>query len=81
MHIGPPILYFKCTVKPVLSGLTKRRPKICFQDRLSLNEGQKYYKMEALHSAILSTFIELPFVYKTMFCLFLSGRFTQVLLY
>ena len=33
------------------------------------------------HSAILSTFIKLPFVIKTlMFCLFLSGYFTQVLL-
>ena len=31
------------------------------------------------HSAILSTFIKFPFVIK-IFCLFLSGRFTQVLL-
>ena len=29
------------TVKPVLSGHSKQRPKIGFQDRLSLNEGQK----------------------------------------
>ena len=33
------------------------------------------------HSAIRSTFIELPFVIKIFFCLFLSGRFTQVLLF
>ena len=32
-------------------------------------------------SAILSTFIKLPFVIKIVVCLFLSGRFTQVLLY
>ena len=32
------------------------------------------------HSAILSTFIKLPFVIKNFICLFLSGRFTQVLL-
>ena len=32
-------------------------------------------------SAILSTFIKLPFVIKILFCLFLSSRFTQVLLY
>ena len=33
------------------------------------------------HSAILSTFIKLPVVIKNFcFCLFLSGRFTQVLL-
>ena len=64
-------------VKPVLSGHSKRRPKIGFQDRLSLNTGQKYCK----HSVILSTFIKLPFVFKILFCLFLSGRFRQVLLY
>ena len=33
------------------------------------------------HSAILSTFIKLPFVIKIFVCLFLSIRFTQVLLY
>ena len=31
------------------------------------------------HSAILLTFIKLPFVIRSLFCLFLSGRFTQVL--
>ena len=40
---------------------TQRRPNIGFQDRLSLNAGQKYCRM---HSAILSTFIKLPFVIK-----------------
>ena len=30
------------------------------------------------HSAILSTFIKLPFVIKIFVCLFLSGGFTQV---
>ena len=33
------------TVKPVLSGHSKRRPKIGFQDRLLLNAGQKYCRM------------------------------------
>ena len=28
---------------------------------------------------MLSTFIKLPFVIRSLFCLFLSGRFTQVL--
>ena len=36
-----------------------KRSKIGFQDRLSLNAGQKYCRN---HSAILSTFIKLPFV-------------------
>ena len=35
------------------------------QDQLSLNSGQKYCRMLPLeHSAILSTFIKLPFVIK-----------------
>ena len=41
----------------------KKKTKIGFQDRLSLNAGQKYCRME--HSAILLTFINLPFVIKT----------------
>ena len=57
------------TVKPFLSGHSKRRLKICFQDQLSLYAGQKYCRMLQVggggHSAILSTFIKLPFVIKT----------------
>ena len=63
------------TVKPVLSGHShsktcvkrplSKRPKIGFQDHLSLNAGQKYCRMFPLeHSAILTTFIKLPFVIK-----------------
>ena len=53
------------TVKPVLSGHSKRRPKIGFQDQLSLNAGRKYCRMlQGEHSAILSTLIKLPFVIK-----------------
>ena len=37
--------------------------------------------LQGEHSAILLTFIKLLFVIKILFCLFLSGRFTQVLLY
>ena len=52
------------TVKPVLSSHSKR-PKLGFQDQLSLNAGQKYCRMlQGEHSAILSTFIKLPFVIK-----------------
>ena len=53
-----------CTAKPVLSGHSKRL-KICFQDRVLLNAGQKYRRMlQSKHSAILSTLIKLPFVIK-----------------
>ena len=45
------------------TGHSNRRPIIGFQYRLSLNAGQKYCKRE--HSAILSTFIKLPFAFKT----------------
>ena len=41
------------------------RPKIGFQDQLSLNAGQKYCRiLQWEYSAILSTFIKLPFVIK-----------------
>ena len=51
--------YSKTCVKRPLS----KRPKIGFQDQLSLNAGQKYYRMlQGEHSAILLTFIKLPFV-------------------
>ena len=33
------------------------------------------------HSAILSTFVNLPIVMRSLLCLFLRGGFTQVLLY
>ena len=72
------MVYSKTCAKRPLS----KRLKIGFQDQLSLNAGQKYCRMLPLeHSAILSTFNKLPFVIKTLFCLFLSGHFTQVLMY
>ena len=47
-------------VKPVLNGHSQ---KDGFQDRLSLNAGQRYCRMpRGEHSAILLTFIKLPFV-------------------
>ena len=70
-------IYSKTCVKLPLS----KRPKNGFQDRLLHNVGQKYCRMlQGEHSAIPSTFIKLPFV-RYLFCLFLSGLFTQVLLY
>ena len=46
------------TVTPVLSGHSKSRPKVGFQDWLSLNAGQKYCRM----LQYFSTFIKLPSV-------------------
>ena len=47
-------------------------PKIGFQDPLLLNAGQKYCRMlQGEHSAILMTFIRLPFVIK----IFISSIF------
>ena len=52
------------------------RPKICFQDQLSLNAGQKYCRMpQGEHSAILLTFIKLPFVFKIFVLSFLEWLF------
>ena len=54
--------YSKTCVKLLLS----KRPKVGFQDQLSLNAGLKYCRMlQGKYSAILSTFIKLPFVIKT----------------
>ena len=56
-------IYSKTGVKWPLS----KRPKIVFQYQLSLNAGRKYCKMLPLeHSAMLSTFIKLPFVIKIL---------------
>ena len=53
--------YSKTSVKWPLS----KRPKSVFQDQLSLNASQKYCRtLQGEHSAILSTFIKLPFVIK-----------------
>ena len=52
-------VYGKTCVKRPFS----KRPKIGLQDQLSLNAGQKYCRMlQGEHSAILLTFIKLPFV-------------------
>ena len=52
------------TVKPMLKGHSQRQ-KIGFQDQLSLNAGQKYCRMlQGEHSAIVLTFIKLPFLIK-----------------
>ena len=70
------------TVKPVLSGHSKRTPKIGFRYRLSLNASQKYCRM--LLWSILQYFrpsLSYYILFRPLFCLFLSGRLRQVLLY
>ena len=60
-RIGGKGSYIKTCIKRTLSN----RPKIGFQDQLSLNAGQKYCRMlQGEHSAIRLTFIKLPFVIK-----------------
>ena len=55
-----------CVIRPL-----SKRPTIGFQVKLSLNAGQKYCRMlQEEHSAIISTFIKLPFVIK-IFVLFI----------
>ena len=70
--------YSKTCLKWPLS----KRPKIGFQDQLSLNAGQKYCRM--LQGEILQYFrpsLSYHLSLRYMFCLFLSDRFRQVLLY
>ena len=67
------------TVIPVLSGHSKKHHKIGFQDRLSLNAGQKY----SPKGSILQYFppsLSYHLSLRSVFCLFLSGRLRQVLL-
>ena len=72
----------RSTVKqPVLSSHSKRSPNIGFQYQLSLNAGQKYCRMlQGEHSAILLSFIKLPFSIKTCLAIFkwpLKTGFTE----
>ena len=63
-------LYLKYS-KTCLKRPLKKKAKIGFQDRLSLNAGPKYCRLlQGEQSAILSTFINLPFVIK-IFVLFI----------
>ena len=54
------MIYSKTYLKRLLT--IKTKTWFGFKDRLSLNAGQKYCRIE--HSAILLTFIKLPFVIK-----------------
>ena len=69
LHLGE---HLHCTLlilckgaysKTCLKWPLKKNTKIGFHDQLWLNAGQKYCRMlQGEHSAILSTFIKLPFV-------------------
>ena len=79
----PNAFLIQCSKACVKRPLSKR-PKVGFQDQDPLNAGQKYCRMlqgQGEHSAILSTFIKLPFVIKIFVLSILSDCFTQVLLY
>ena len=61
-------LDFRCTIvnsKTCVKWLLSKRLKIGFQEEIILNAGKKYCRMlQGEHSAILLTFIKLPFVIK-----------------
>ena len=70
-------IYSKTCVKQPLS----KWQKIGFQDQLSLNAGQKYCRM--LQGEILQYFrplLSYHLTLRSLFCLFLNGSFTPVLL-
>ena len=67
IHVIVICLDFCCQIcsKTFVKRSLSKRPKIGFQHQLSLNAGQKYCRMlQVEHSAILLTFIKLPFVIK-----------------
>ena len=70
-------MYSKACLKPPLI----KKIKIGFQNQLLLNAGQKYCRMlQGEHSAILLTFIKLPFVNK-IFVLSKTGFTVHVIPY
>ena len=72
----------RATVKPVLSGHSKRRPKIGFHDQISLNADQKYCRM--LQESILQYVrpsLSCHLSLRPLFCLCMSGPLRQILLY
>ena len=76
MHIHATLSSETCVKWP----LSKDR-KIVFQGQLSLYAGQKHCRMlQGEHSAILLTFIKLPFVIKIFVLSINEWPFTQVLL-
>ena len=89
-----PILSYRCTISNhkynnqcllstcsktcVKRSLSKWQKKNGFQDRFSLNAGQKYCKMLQMeHFAIQLTSLSYQFSLRPLFCLFMSGRFIQ----
>ena len=70
------------TVNSVLRGHSKKRSKIDSQDWLLLNAGRKYCRM--LQKSILQYFrpaLSHNLSLRSLFCLYLSDRFRQVILY
>ena len=58
-------MFSKTCVNTCVKWPLSKRLKIGFRDQLLLYAGQKYCrKLQGEHSAILSTFIKLPFVTK-----------------
>ena len=73
---------FSSTVKPVLSGHSKRRPKLIFKTDYRLMQVKSI--AECSKGSILQYFrpsLSYHLSLKSLFCLFLSGRLRQVLLY
>ena len=71
-----------CTVKPVLSGHSKRRPKIVFKTDYRLMQVKSI--AECSNGSILQYFrpsLSHHLSLRSLFCLFLSGYLKQVLLY
>ena len=65
------------TVKPVVSNHSKRTPKLVFNTDYCFIAGQRYCRMlPREHSAILLTFIKLPFSITTLVLSIFKTGFT-----
>ena len=82
MHLNPRIYICKRYSKICVNRPLSNRPKNGFQEQVSLNAGRKYGRMSSW--SILQCFrpsLSYHLLLRYLFRLYLSGRFTQVLLY
>ena len=67
--------------KTCLKRSLKKKTKIGFQDRLLLNAGQKYCRMNWSILQYFRPSLSYHLSLRSLFCPFLSGRLRQILLY
>ena len=81
LHTIWKISFYCFTVKPVENGPSQKDQKLVFSTNYRLMQVKSIAECSKGHSAILSTALSYHLQLRSLICLSLSGRFTQVLLY